>query len=137
MEKLENFKTDLQEILGMLQCRGTKAELVRYVNGRADYFRNVDEETYYAIREFLHSDKIWKKEIEMKEGEENINMCRALEELYNDGMNEGIVAGERKHLLKLIRTKLAKGKSVEEIADALEEEVSTIQGLIQELEKAE
>lgn len=137
LEKLEVFKTDLQEILGMLQCRGTKAELVHYVNGRADYFRNVDEETYYAIREFLHSDKIWKKEITMKEGEENINMCQALEELYNDGRNEGIAAGEKEHLLKLIRTKLAKGKTIEEIADALEEEVSTIQELIVELQKTE
>lgn len=76
-------------------------------------------------------------------------MCQALEELYNDGRAEGydvgknegfdagIAAGEREHLLKLIRTKLAKGKSVEEIADALEEEVSTIRELIQELQKAE
>lgn len=69
------------------------------------------------------------KEIKLKGGEEKVNMCRALEELYNDGISEG----ERSHLLKLIRVKLDKGKSVEEIADALEESVDVIRELIQEL----
>lgn len=129
LEEQESFKTDLQKVLGMLQYRKSKTDLVRYVNENGDYFRNVDESTYHVIREFLHSDKMWKKEIKLKGGEEKVNMCRALEELYNDGISEG----ERSHLLKLIRVKLDKGKSVEEIADALEESVDVIQELIQEL----
>lgn len=61
LEEQESFKTDLQKVLGMLQYRKSKTDLVRYVNENGDYFRNVDESTYHVIREFLHSDKIWKK----------------------------------------------------------------------------
>lgn len=50
---------------------------------------------------------------------------------------QGKMAGKKEQLLEKIRIKLAKGKSVEEIADALEEDISTIQELIQELEKTE
>ena len=41
--------------------------------------------------------------------------------------------GEENKLMELIRKKLAKGKSVSEIAEALEEEEDTIQRLIKEL----
>ena len=55
LEHLERFKSDLQEVLGMIQCRGDKENLLKYINDRKEYFQNVDEETYYVIREFLHS----------------------------------------------------------------------------------
>lgn len=133
LEKIKNFKTDLQEICGMLECRKTKSELLQYVKKNEKYFRNVDEDTYYVIREFLHSEQIWKKEIKLKNGKEQVNMCKALEELYNDGIDEGIAVGKKEQLLEKVRIKLAKGKSAEEIADALEEDISTIQKFILEL----
>ena len=49
---------------------------------------------------------------------------------YEDGEKNG----ERKKLISLVQKKLAKGNSVEEIADALEENVETIQDIITELE---
>lgn len=137
MEHIENFKTDLQEIFGMLKYRGKKKELVRYVNENADYFKSVDESTYHVIEEFLHSDWMMKNEIKIKESGGKVNMCKALEDLYNDGRSEGfdagIIAGEKEHLLKLIQLKLAKGKAVEEIADALEEDEDTIRSLMEEI----
>ena len=57
-ENLLCFQSDLQEILGMLKCRGNKKELLDYMNKREAYFRNVDEETYQVMREFLHSEKM-------------------------------------------------------------------------------
>ena len=42
----------------------------------------------------------------------------------------GVEAGERKHLEALIEKKLKKGKTIEQIADELEEEISTIQEII-------
>lgn len=56
------------------------------------------------------------------------------EDAYEDGVAAGIEAGERKKLLEQIRAKLEKGKSVEEIADALEESEETIRNLLAELE---
>lgn len=49
--------------------------------------------------------------------------------LKEDAYNEGI----HKKLCQLVKIKLSKGKTVAEIADALEEDVETIQKLIYEL----
>ena len=88
-EHLERFQSDLQEILGMLKCRGNKKELLDYMNKREEYFRNVDEETYQVMREFLHSEKMLKENVERIEGKETVDMCKALDELYNDGIELG------------------------------------------------
>ena len=92
-EHLERFQSDLQEILGMLKCRGNKKELLDYMNKREEYFRNVDEETYQVMREFLHSEKMLKENVERIEGKETVDMCKALDELYNDGIEQGIERG--------------------------------------------
>ena len=93
LEHLERFQSDLQEILGMLKCRGNKKELLDYMNKREEYFRNVDEETYQVMREFLHSQKMLKEKVERMEGKETVDMCKALDELYNDGIEQGIECG--------------------------------------------
>lgn len=50
--------------------------------------------------------------------------------LFRDGRERGRVEGREDHLREQIRKKLEKGKTVTEIADELEEEVSVIQWLI-------
>ena len=93
LEHLERFKSDLQEVLGMIQCRGDKESLLKYINDRKEYFQNVDEETYYVIREFLHSERMLKENIEKSQGKETVDMCKALEDLYNEGIEIGVVKG--------------------------------------------
>ncbi|MGN9017373.1 hypothetical protein ACTNBF_16595, partial [Bariatricus sp. HCP28S3_A4] len=36
LEHLERFKSDLQEVLGMIQCRGDKENLLKYINERKE-----------------------------------------------------------------------------------------------------
>ena len=93
LEHLERFKSDLQEVLGMIQCRGDKESLLKYINDRKEYFQNVDEETYYVIREFLHSERMLKGNIEKSQGKGTVDMCKALEDLYNEGIEIGVVKG--------------------------------------------
>ncbi len=93
LEHLERFKSDLQEVLGMIQCRGDKENLLKYINERKEYFQNVDEETYYVIREFLHSERMLKENIEKSQGKETVDMCKALEDLYNEGIEIGMTRG--------------------------------------------
>ena len=93
LEHLERFKSDLQEVLGMIQCRGDKESLLKYINDRKEYFQNVDEETYYVIREFLHSERMLKGNIEKSQGKGTVDMCKALEDLYNEGIECGMVKG--------------------------------------------
>lgn len=78
-----------------------------------------------------------------------MQMCRGLQALEQRGMEAGLAAGRKagleagrtegiasgkKELLKQqVQKKLAKGKSLEVIADELEEDVSTIQPIIDEV----
>lgn len=57
------------------------------------YFENVDVDTYQAMREFLHSERQLKSIKQSKGKEQRINMCKALEDLYNDGMEKGMEKG--------------------------------------------
>ena len=66
---------------------------MKYINDRKEYFQNVDEETYYVIREFLHSERMLKENIEKSQGKETVDMCKALEDLYNEGIEIGVVKG--------------------------------------------
>lgn len=116
LERTELFCTDLQQIFGMLKYRGRKRELIRYINQHKAYFSNLDQETYRAARVFLNSEKQL-KDIAGDE-KEAIDMCKALEELYEEGMEKGMEKGEER-LNQLIKRLLA---------DSREEEISKVVG---------
>lgn len=74
------------------------------------------------------------------ENEHQMQMTRELEGGINTMCNvslgireEGIEEGERRKLCQQIEKKLAKGQSMEMIAEALEEDVETIKKLVKEL----
>ena len=53
------------------------------------------------------------------------------------GRTEGIQSGRNELLKQLVEKKLSKGKSLEVIADELEEEPATIQRIIEEIQSEE
>ena len=136
------FQSDLQLIFGMLRYKEKKDELHKYMNANGAYFKNVNQETYQAIRELLHSEKELKGIISDGKRKGNVNMCKALEDLYNSGVNLGMEKGMEKgiekgmekgaeaKLLEQIEKKLMKGKSVEKIAEELEETIDRICNLM-------
>ena len=128
LEHLERFQSDLQEILGMLKCRGNKKELLDYMNKREAYFRNVDEETYQVMREFLHSEKLLKENVERMEGKETVDMCKALEELYNDGVEQGIEQGRKQGIEQGIECGMFRGtiEIMKEFGVSMEEAIERI-----------
>ena len=58
------------------------------------------------------------------------------EEGREEGIEEGIKKGKQELLERLIQKKLAKGYSIPDIAEALEEEETLISKLIQEMQEA-
>ena len=52
------------------------------------------------MREFLHSERQLKSIKQSKGKEQRINMCKALEDLYNDGVEKGIEEGIEKGMEK-------------------------------------
>ena len=81
---------DLQVILTMLRYRDSKEELTDYINENKKFFQNVDYETSQAMKAFLNMKQI-PGEAEHKE--EMIDMCKAIQEMYDDGVKDGIQRG--------------------------------------------
>lgn len=93
------FKSDLQLIFGMLQCKQNKNSLQNYMNENSEYFSCVDNDTAYAISALLQSEKWLNKILDEDKGEAK-NMCQALQELYEEGVNQGIEKGIEEGILR-------------------------------------
>ena len=113
VETPKRFHSDLQQIFGVLQCRGDKNAMREYLHQNRQYFERIDVETYQAMREFMHSERVMKDMKNSRKGTK-INMCKALEDIYEDGWAEGIREGEKK-IKVLINNMLCNGMSVEDI----------------------
>ena len=99
ISQLERFHTDLQQIFGVLQYRGKKEEIQKYIYDNSDYFQYIDKESYEALRVFMHSEKMLRDVDELKSRKEGtVDMCQALIELYQDGVNEGLETGRQEGL---------------------------------------
>ena len=135
LEEIERFSEDLQVILTMLKYRKDKDGLRNYVNENKKFFQKVDHETSQAMKAFLNMKQI---PGENENEEEIINMCEAIQEMYDDGVRDGMKRGiqqGRDDLLKeKVKRKLQKQKSLEQIADELEEDVKVIRKIIKEVQ---
>ena len=135
LKDVEKFSDDLQVILTMLRYRDSKEELTDYINENKKFFQNVDYETSQAMKAFLNMKQI-PGEAEHKK--EMIDMCKAIQEMYDDGVKDGIQQGVeqgRTELLKeQIQRKLKKEKTPTQIAEELEESVEVIEKIIKEMQ---
>lgn len=131
LEETERFSEDLQVILTMLKYRKDKDGLRNYVNENKQFFQKVDHETSQAMKAFLNMKHI-PGETENKE--ETINMCEAIQEMYDDGVRDGMQQGRDDLLKEKVKRKLQKQKSLEQIADELEEDVRVIRKIIKEVQ---
>ena len=101
LKDVEKFSNDLQVILTMLRYRDSKEELTDYINENKKFFQNVDYETSQAMKAFLNMKQI-SGEAEHKE--EMIDMCKAIQEMYDDGVKDGIQKGVERGIAAVIRT---------------------------------
>ena len=90
-----------------------------------------------GLKEFLEKNRREAKNVSIYEYDQEKHIRQEREEAWEAGREAGEKAGVRKgeenKLKNQIQKKLAKGKSVSEIAEALEEEEDTIQRLVKEL----
>ena len=128
IKDIEVFRTDLQVVLGMLQYKNQKDALLDYVQKHKDYFCRLDIETYRAVQAFLGAGKKLERVISA-EGAEEIDMCKALDDLYEEGVERGIEQGIKRGIEQGIE------QGIEAlIQDNLEENVDESR-IIQKLEK--
>ena len=126
IEEGKQFRTDLHEVLGMLRYRGDKEGLQKYMSDHEPYFSNLDKDSYYAIGSFLQSKRLLKKieENNRKGKEMRLDMCKALEELYADGIEQG----KRDTAINLKKM----GMTVDQIAQAVGEDGNVVRGWLEE-----
>ncbi|MEF2806230.1 MAG: hypothetical protein U0N27_06305, partial [Massilistercora timonensis] len=88
------------------------------------------------LKEFLEKNRREAKNVSIYEYDQEKHIRQEREEAWEAGEKAGWEAGEKAgrtdHLRELIRKKLAKGKTIPEIAEALEEDEDVIRRLIDE-----
>ena len=121
VEETEKFQTDLHQIFGMLKCRGNKEKLVAYINKEKEYFGQIDNETFYLIEELLQSKWIMKENVKIENGKETIDMCKALDDLYQEGIDVGVERGKLLGIEAFIEICIDENISKSRILQKLEE----------------
>ena len=84
-----------------------------------DYFGQVDVETYQALGVFLRSENKLKEIIDPGE-EERIDMCKALDDIYADGVKDGEKAGRTQEKLIIITRMIKEGMAASVIRKCTE-----------------
>ena len=87
------------------------------------------------LAEFLMKNKAEVIKVSIYEYDKEFEEKKLRKAEYEAGVEAGIELGERSLLENQIRKKLKKGKTIEQIADELEEAVTTIQRIIEETKK--
>ena len=116
----ENFS---QEFLDFMDYINQTTDLVAE-RSKSNRIRKIND----RVRSVKDSEKVGVKLMQAWE-ERYYDRLEAREEGHAEGMREGM----RDALRNLIQKKLAKGKSIEEIADILEEPIEVIKELVEEL----
>ena len=93
IEDLSVFKSDLQLIFGMLKYKDNKEKLFNFTKDNKSYFSSVNTTTINAIDAFLNFNVKLETILEKDEKEEK-DMCKALDDLYNDGVEAGRLEGK-------------------------------------------
>ena len=75
IEDLKYYKTDLQLIFGLLQCKKDKQKFQDYIMEHEEYFQNLELETYEAVRVMLNSKRKMKK-IKAANAKGRVDMCQ-------------------------------------------------------------
>ena len=102
-----NFRSEIKMLFELYDRRNNKAEFYKYLQNNEDC-RKIDEETVWALGKMLNinAEKLKNRTISEEGGKSD--MCRAIEELIEDGRvegkAEGILEGDAVRLVKSIES---------------------------------
>ena len=92
----------------MLKYRYDKEGLHKFIDNNRAYFSSVDYDTCNVITTLLNTEKIFQYDTEIKK--EGNDMCKALDDLYNDGIERGIEQGIERGIFQTIIKLVSQGK---------------------------
>lgn len=88
-EELDKFSTDLRTVLKYIKFSKDK-NLLNAALHEDEAFRSVPRQAAVVINTITNS------QLEIKDGEESIDVCKAIEDMRNDAIQEGMAEGEAK-----------------------------------------
>ena len=127
IEDATKYKSDLQIVFPMLRYRKDKRRLLEYTKEHNEFFEHVDYESLQAMSVLLSAGKLFAK-VSEKKGADG-NMCQALEEYYQDGVQEGIEQGKKSIVINMLK----KGFDVDLIAELASLPVIDVRRICSEL----
>ena len=86
------LRTELRQVFGFLQHQEDKEGLKRYVEENRAVFSHISSNGALFLAASAHETRLLK---DLNREEEHYDMCRALDEWYADGVNEGKAIGEK------------------------------------------
>ncbi len=118
--ELSKFTTDLQIVFEMLKYKDNKKQLKQYVNDNIQYFGYLDYDSCNAVTALLETDKLFPDDTKLKK--EGNNVCKAIDDLYNDGVEVGMEKGNIQTIINLItKGKLTIEDGAEELGISIED----------------
>lgn len=109
------FHTEIRQLFRVLPYRKDKKGLQEFLEANEEY-RHIDSDTLEVIAFMLNAQDLWdnrEKYLAEEKREGKYDMCQALRELREDGIQEGIQQGIRQGIAILIRTCQSLGVSRE------------------------
>ncbi len=102
IDDISVFKTDLQMFVGVIKYRSDKIKMKRYIFDNDEYFSNLDYESGIVYDRVLNIGRLIDRSV-VKEGE-NADMCKAIQDMYNDAKQEGLEQGLEQGISNLVST---------------------------------
>lgn len=124
IENLDSYGDDLKRVFGFVKYQEDKEALKRFVEENQALFESVPRETCETIEVMADAKEI--REYMEKDKEEEVNVCKALQGIREDGRAEG----EVRKVIQLVYKKVQKNQDCETIAAAVEENTDFVQSII-------
>lgn len=125
MENLNQYAGELKALFGFIKYQKNREKLWNFVQENEEVFKAVSMETAYAIKVMAGISGI-ERYLKQEEKKEAVDMCQAIQEMMEESRAEGYKEGCQVSLIQKVCKKLQKGKSLESIAEELEEDLSVI-----------
>ncbi len=122
--KEENFKTGLRQLLGVMKRSEDKNALRNYIKENAEEFSHLDEETFDVMSVMVNQKDLMKYKEDWRNVRGEIDMCRAIEGIKEEGREEGREQGRMEGELKLglLISKLFADGRLEDVQKAANDE---------------
>ncbi len=113
------YKSDLQTFFEMLQYKQDKNGLVNYIKNHREQLEQIDEDGLDMLGVFLHEEERFDRYRREEGGRQT--MCKAIDELFEELINEGRMQAEKKAEEMVKKAQEETQKAQEETQKAQEE----------------